>query len=193
MVPLRNKSSRWLEILIVGAAAFSISRVARADTITTSQQPATATVGSSIADMATVTGLVSPASFDTVTFMLYNNASATGTPLFTDTEIVSLDGGTATATSSGYTTSETGTDYWVDTFNGDQNNLAVTNPPASEPVTVTPAFAPVPEPGYFLLLASVLLGLIGVRGMRCNGNHPETLDGVAATPFRRHGVVDVNT
>src|ERR1700689_1072745 len=96
--------------------------------------------------------------------MLYNNASATGTPLDSSTETVSLNGSTATATSSGYTTTATGTYYWVATFNGDQNNSPVTSGSASEPVTVTP---PVPEPGSLLLLSSVLLGLIGFRGMRC--------------------------
>src|SRR5208283_5997130 len=53
------------------------------DTINTSQTPAIAYVGESISDTATVTGLVSPSSSDTVTFKLYNNSSASGTPLFT--------------------------------------------------------------------------------------------------------------
>jgi hypothetical protein len=105
--------------------------------INTSQQPASATVGSSIADTATVTGLVNASSSDTVTFDLYNNPTASGTPLFTDTETVSLSGGTASATSAGYTTTATGTGYWVATFNGDSNNNAVTSGTAAEPVTVS--------------------------------------------------------
>ncbi len=103
--------------------------------ITTSQQPATATVGSSIADQATVTGGDDPTG--TVTFNLYNNPNGTGTPLFTDTE--NLVGGVAT--SAGYTTTATGTDYWVATYNGDSNNSTVTSGTAAEPVTVTPAAA----------------------------------------------------
>ena len=103
--------------------------------ITTSQQPATATVGSSIADQATVTGGDNPTG--TVTFNLYNNPNGTGTPLFTDTE--NLVGGVAT--SAGYTTTATGTDYWVATYNGDSNNSTVTSGTADEPVTVTPAAA----------------------------------------------------
>ena len=103
--------------------------------ITTSQQPATATVGSSIADQATVTGGDNPTG--TVTFNLYNNPNGTGTPLFTDTE--NLVGGVAT--SAGYTTTATGTDYWVATYNGDSNNSTVTSGTAAEPVTVTPAAA----------------------------------------------------
>ena len=103
--------------------------------ITTSQQPATATAGSSIADQATVTGGDNPTG--TVTFNLYNNPNGTGTPLFTDTE--NLVGGVAT--SAGYTTTATGTDYWVATYNGDSNNSTVTSGTAAEPVTVTPAAA----------------------------------------------------
>ncbi len=100
--------------------------------INTSQQPATATVGGSIADTATVSGGDSPTG--TVTFNLYSNSSGTGPVLFTDTE--SLSGGTAT--SAGYTATATGTDYWVATYNGDSNNASVTSGTALEPVTVTP-------------------------------------------------------
>ena len=103
--------------------------------ITTSQQPATLTVGSSIADQATVTGGDNPTG--TVTFNLYNNPNGTGTPLFTDTE--NLVGGVAM--SAAYTTTATGTDYWVATYNGDSNNSTVTSGTADEPVTVTPAAA----------------------------------------------------
>ena len=101
--------------------------------INTSQQPATAIVGTSIADKATVSGGFNPTG--TVTFNLYNNSTATGTPLFTDTE--TLSGGVAT--SAGYTATATGTDYWVATYNGDSNNVAVTSGTALEPVSVTPA------------------------------------------------------
>jgi hypothetical protein len=71
----------------------------------------------------------------TVTFRLYDNPSGTGTPLFTAT--APLVGGTAT--SAGYTTTATGTDYWVATYTGDANNTAVSSSVASEPVTVSPA------------------------------------------------------
>src|SRR5262249_39801386 len=89
--------------------------------INTTQQPASATVGSSIADTATVTGLVDAQSGDTVTFNLYSSATVqnSSTLLFSDNETVTLNGSTATATSKGYTATATGTDYWVATFNGD--------------------------------------------------------------------------
>jgi hypothetical protein len=101
--------------------------------IDTAQQPASATVGTSIADKATVTGGYNPGG--TVTFNLYDNPSGTGTPLFTDTE--TLVGGVAT--SAGYTATATGTDYWVATYNGDDNNVSVTSGTSDEPVSITPA------------------------------------------------------
>src|SRR5207302_1088316 len=101
--------------------------------INTAQLPATATVGTAVADKATVSGGFSPTG--TVTFRLYANATATGTPLFTDTE--TLVGGTAT--SAPYTTLAAGTDYWVATYTGDANNISVASGNADEPVKVTPA------------------------------------------------------
>src|SRR5208337_4150102 len=90
------------------------------DQISTSQQPANATVGSSIADKATVTGN-NPTG--TVTFNLYNNSTGTGPALFTDTE--PLSGGMAT--SAGYIATATGTDYWVASYSGDSHNAAVSS------------------------------------------------------------------
>jgi hypothetical protein len=101
--------------------------------ISTLQLPTTAVVGSSIADQATVSGGFNPTG--TVTFKLFNNAGGLGTPLFTDTE--GLVNGTAT--SAGFTTTVTGTDYWVDTYNGDSNNNPVTSGLTAEPVTITPS------------------------------------------------------
>jgi hypothetical protein len=99
-------------------------------TINTTSQPASAALGASIADQATVSGGANPTG--TVTFNLYSNASGTGTPLFTNTE--NLVGGTATSAS--YTPAECGTFYWVATYNGDANNSAVTSGTSSEPVTI---------------------------------------------------------
>ena len=101
--------------------------------ITTSQTPATATVGTSISDTATLSGGDSPTG--TVTFNLYNNPNGTGPALFTDTE--SLSGGVATSAS--YATLAAGTDYWVATYNGDSNNISVSSGDTAEPVSITPA------------------------------------------------------
>ena len=124
------------------------------DTINTSQTPAIAYVGESISDTATVTGLVSPSSGDTVTFNLYSSATVqnSSTLLFTSTKTVSISGSTATATSASYPTTGVGTDYWVATFSGDTNNAAVTSGTTAETVNVdtintsqTPAIAYVGE------------------------------------------------
>ncbi|HUZ14672.1 MAG TPA: hypothetical protein VMU72_00665 [Gaiellaceae bacterium] len=101
--------------------------------ISTTQQPASATVGASIADKATVTGGDNPGG--TVIFRLYNNSTATGSPLYTDTEPLS----NGSATSGTYGTTVTGTYYWVATYNGDANNFSASSGPADEPVTVTTA------------------------------------------------------
>ena len=117
-----------------GTALEPVTVTPATPTINTSQQPASATVGTSIADQATVSGGDNPTG--TVTFNLYNNSSGSGTPLFTDAN-VPLSSGMATST--GYTATATGTDYWVATYNGDSNNASVTSGAAAEPVTITTA------------------------------------------------------
>jgi hypothetical protein len=109
--------------------------------ISTTQQPASATVGTSIADQATVTGLADPSAADTVTFNLYSSATTqtSSTLLSTNTQTLSISGSTGTATSAGYTATATGTDYWVATYNGDSNNSAVTSGTAAEPVVIKAA------------------------------------------------------
>src|ERR1700689_4976572 len=71
----------------------------------------------------------------TVTFNLYSNSNGTGL-LFTDAN-VTLSSGTATST--GYTATTVGTDYWVATYNGDTNNNSVSSGTAAEPVSITQA------------------------------------------------------
>ena len=109
--------------------------------ISTSQEPPSATVGSSIADKATVTGLVSSSGAGTVTFNLYSSATVqnASTLLFTNTQTISLSGSTGTATSADYTTTATGTVYWVATYNGNSNNNSVSSSDSGEPVTITKA------------------------------------------------------
>ncbi len=114
-----------------GTASEPVTVGQASPSIDTSQQPASATVGSSIADQATVSGGYNPTG--TVTFNLYNNSSATGTPLYTDANVALVSG---VATSLGYTATATGTDYWVATYNGDSNNASVSSGTASEPVTI---------------------------------------------------------
>ena len=120
---------------IIGDPSVTLTFTVVRPSITTSQQPATAMAGSSIADKATVSGGDNPTG--TVTFNLYDNPNGTGTPLFTDTE--PLSGGAAT--SAGFTATAAGTDYWVATYNGDSNNGTAMSGLADEPVTITPAAA----------------------------------------------------
>ena len=101
-------------------------------TITTAAQPATATLGSSIADKVTVTGN-NPTGV--VTFKLYNNATATAPALFTDTE--PLTGGIATSKGFATTAAALGTDYWVATYCGDAANNPATSVASADPVTVS--------------------------------------------------------
>jgi hypothetical protein len=114
------------EPLVISAATPSI---------TTTPQPASTIVGSSITDKAGLSGGYNPTG--TITFKLYNNSTASGTPLFSDTETLS----SGSATSAGYTTAGTGTDYWVATYNGDGNNNSVSGAANAEPVTITPVKA----------------------------------------------------
>jgi hypothetical protein len=116
-----------------GAAAEPVTVAQALPSISTSAQPSSATVGGPIKDQATVSAGDNPGG--SVTFDLYANDSASGTPLFTDTE--TLSGGTAT--SAGYTTTTVGTFYWVATYNGDANNSSVSSGAAAEPVTVAQA------------------------------------------------------
>jgi hypothetical protein len=150
--------------------------------ITTSQQPATAAVGSSIADQATVTG-DNPTG--TVTFNLYNNPNGTGTPLFTDTE--NLVGGAAT--SAGYSPTATGTVYWVATYDGDSNNNPVTSGPALEPVVVTAVIVP-PSIAKAFDPASVQIdGTSMLTFTISNPNGGTALTGVAFTDTLPSGLV----
>ena len=116
-----------------GSGPFSVAITPKATPAIGTTAPVTAAVGSSIADQATVTGGLNPSG--TVTFNLYNNSTATGPALFSDTE--PLSGGTAT--SAGYLATATGTVYWVATYNGDYHDLPVTSATAAESVTITPA------------------------------------------------------
>ena len=89
--------------------------------VTTSAQPGMREGRLGIADKATVFG-VDPTG--TVTFTLYDNANASGTPLWTDPD-ENVSGGVAT--SAFHTVTSTGTLYWVATYSGDSNNTAATS------------------------------------------------------------------
>ncbi len=116
-----------------GLAAEQVTVGPATPLINTTVSASSVVVGGPISDSATVSGGYSPTG--TVTFNLYANSAGTGTPLFTDTEPLSGGG----ATSASYTATGTGTDYWVATYNGDNNNVSVSSGLAAEQVTVGPA------------------------------------------------------
>jgi hypothetical protein len=67
------------------------------------------------------------------------------------------------ATSVGYTTTATGTDYWTATYNGDANNDTALSGGTLEPVTINAiSTVAAPEPASLALLAAGLgfLGLV---------------------------------
>jgi YVTN family beta-propeller protein len=135
-----------------GSSDESVSVVPATPTISTVQRPASVTVGASVADRATVSGGFNPTG--TVTFDLYGNPNGAGAPLFIDTETLT-DG---TATSQGYATKATGTDYWVATYHGDASNNSVRSGSGDEPVTVsaaTPTISTVQRPASVTVGASV--------------------------------------
>ena len=131
-------------------------------------------LGGRLTDQATVSGLVSPVAGASVTFRLYppSAPACTGTPVFTDTEIVAIGGTTATATSGAYTPTVAGVHRWVATYNGDANNMAVsgvcgeatetrtvTGPPPGQGVlgACIPSPGPVPAGGELCKPGSALL------------------------------------
>jgi len=147
------------ESVTSGCAAEPVIVVSAVPAISTTQKPASTTLLGTIADTATVSGGYGP--IGTVTFNLYDNPTCAATPLFTDTEVLV----SGHATSAGYTTTATGTDYWVATYNGDSNNDAVTSGCSAEPVVITSGGTSVPEfpPGLVLLFALLIPALLVLK------------------------------
>jgi hypothetical protein len=111
---------------------------AASPTLTTLASPSV-TVGGAINDAATLAG--GAGATGTITFKLFgpNNASCTGSPIFTSTKTVT---GNGTYTSDSFTTSSAGTYRWIANYGGDSNNnsagpTSCTDP--TETVVVTAA------------------------------------------------------
>jgi hypothetical protein len=88
----------------------------------------------------------------TVTFQLFDNPNGTGTPLFSDTENLVND----MATSASYTTTATGTDYWVATYNVNffgVNVNTLASGLADEPVVINSPDTTPPSCALFAVLA----------------------------------------
>lgn len=108
--------------------------------ITTTASAAVTLGSGTITDSAVVSGRVNPIDGATVTFSLYgpNNATCTGTPIFTST----VPQGTANGpvTSEPYTPTAVGTYRWIASYSGDANNAPVSGAcnDANESVVVSP-------------------------------------------------------
>jgi hypothetical protein len=133
--------------------------------ITTIASP-DALVSGQLTDQATVSDLYNPSGGATVTFHLFPPSSpscAAGTEVFTDTQVVTLAGTVATATSGAFVPKVAGTGYhWIATYDSDLNNNPVggacgeatetrnvtvptgTPPPGTPEVCTTPPGPPPP-------------------------------------------------
>ncbi len=105
-------------------------------TLATSANPTAATVGDTLKDGATVSGGSGPTG--TIAFKLFGPADATcsGTPAFTNTVTVTVNG--TYATSKGFKSNASGTWHWTATYSGDAINQGSATSCASEPVVVSP-------------------------------------------------------
>ncbi len=100
------------------------------------QATATVTVGQDVTDTATLSGGFNPTG--TITFKAYSDATC-ATEVFTDD--VTVDDGNGDYTSGAYTTTATGTIYWIASYGGDGSNAATSGEcqDAGESSAVTPA------------------------------------------------------
>jgi uncharacterized repeat protein (TIGR01451 family) len=115
---------------------FSVSKAT--PSITTTQDPASGSVGDTFKDKATLAGTVQQDGSGSITWTLYPNNDCTGTPLGTDT-VSEVDANGTFETPTGVKVNSAGTYYWVAQFSGDSNNLSATSGCAEEPVVVNGA------------------------------------------------------
>ena len=103
--------------------------------IVTTQQPASAVVGSTFKDKATLSGGGGLDGTGSITFTLYDAADCDGNVL--DTEVIhNISANGDYTTPNGFAIQNAGTYYWVASFNGDSNNNSFTSGCNDEPVQV---------------------------------------------------------
>jgi hypothetical protein len=106
-----------------------VSLVREAQPAIKTSATATAIVGQTIEDTATLEGLVSAEGTGAVTFKLFDNDECKGTPVHEFTTASGISGsGTQPVSSDKFTTAKAGTYFWIASFAGDNNN----NPIASK-------------------------------------------------------------
>ena len=176
------------------AANERVTISAASPTITTTPNPVTVTLGATpvtLTDSATLAGGYAPTGI--ITFTLFLNGGTT--PV--DTEVVNVTGNGTYRTPTGFTLSTTGsvtgTYQWDATYDGDPNNLAVSdNDAADEQVTVSaadPTLTTTPAP------ATVTLGTTAVTltdtAVLAGGFSPTGI--IIFTLFQNGGTTPVDT
>jgi hypothetical protein len=108
---------------------------AASPTITTTPNPTTAILGTTLQDVADLTGGFHPTG--SITFRLYapGVGPTVGPAAYTET-VSGVNGRGTYHTTVGFATTVTGTWHWVAAYNGDSNNNSVSTGPLDEPVTI---------------------------------------------------------
>jgi uncharacterized repeat protein (TIGR01451 family) len=110
-------------------------------TITTTQTPATGSVGDLLNDSATLSGGSNFDGMGTITFNLYgpNDPTCDGQPAYTETVTADHNGNDYVTSNSTVTANTAGTWNWTAHFSGDSNNNPADSGCGDEPVVINPA------------------------------------------------------
>jgi uncharacterized repeat protein (TIGR01451 family) len=106
--------------------------------ISTTQQPASGSVGDTYNDKATLSNGVNFKGTGSITFTLYSAADCGGSVLDTET-VTGISANGDYTTPNGFTILSAGTYYWVASFSGDANNNEYTSGCNDEPIVVNGA------------------------------------------------------
>jgi len=162
MTSPNGRSGRRAFLLLVVATLVPLMAVEAAQastTIVTSASPQSAHIGTTLTDVATLTG-TSGVVGGTVSFSLFSDSLCARAPVFQSVNPVSPGSGSATAVSSPYAPVASGVYHWVATYSGDANNppagptacqdpqeqVAVSTAVPAIATSAAPAFAPLGTP-----------------------------------------------
>src|SRR5262249_13634869 len=154
-----------------GANGETLTALPAWPTITTKVSPSSITSAGSATDTATLAGGSNPTG--TITFAVFSqNATCTGTPVFTSTVIVNGNGNYQSAP---FTTPSVGVYNWLASYSGDTNNNPYTAPcgASGETLTVikaTPNITTLATPSSITL--TTVSGWAGDTGTLSNGSNP---------------------
>ena len=162
---------------------------------TVNTQATNGTLGGTIGDTATVSGLVNPvttgAGAGTVTFRLYSDAACANQVFVSADRPINMTSATSgTATSATFTPTSAGTYFWRAFYSGDANNAAVSHPCGAPNETSTvaraqPAISTQASP-TITLGEGTLTDLATVTGLV----NPVTGAGAGTVTFRLYGPND---